>query len=63
MKQDQAMIPSYFEKEMGYSDDHALSQRRDKSIKEIEKSIVKRLDYVYVMPWICVLCMIQVCAE
>lgn len=63
MKQDQIMAPSYFEKEMDYSEDHVFQQRRDKSIQELEKSIVKKLDYIYTMPWICLLCMIQVCVE
>ncbi|OAC98310.1 hypothetical protein MUCCIDRAFT_167940 [Mucor lusitanicus CBS 277.49] len=39
MKQDQIMAPSYFEKEMDYSEDHVFQQRRDKSIQELEKSI------------------------
>lgn len=53
----QIMMPSYYEKETEPSGNHALPQRRDKNIREIEKSIAKKLDYIYALPWICALCM------
>jgi len=57
------MMPSYYEKETEPSGNHALPQRRDKNIREIEKSIAKKLDYIYALLWICAICMNQVCVK
>jgi hypothetical protein len=67
-------VPPYFKKSVAYKSDNDNDYDDEESYSvstssvelsdemvQVEKNLVSRLDYIYVMPCLCILCVIQVC--